>query len=505
MKKILAIDDSEINLELLFRIFKLHYPEYQFLKALSGKQGIDLAIKERPEIILLDIIMPEMNGYEVCKFLKKEATTQDIPIIMISALGQNSEERTKGLNVGADAFISKPFSQSELRAQINVALRIKKVEDLLRKRNESLELFIKDQTNKYLQNEERFLQISAHALEFYWEVDSKGVFTYVSPAIEKILFIEPQKIIGEMHYLDFFQVKDWKTKKSKIELSFMERSSFNDFELELKLSNKGKIWLAVSGFAVFDKKNNFYGFRGVCYDITTRKNAEIALNKNVRQIKNYQKKLKKLNTEITLVEERERRRIAENLHDSLGQTLSLAFIKLSSIVDENTSPHVSKVIVETSDLLDKAISESRTLTYDLSPPILYELGLIAAFKWKLEQISKNNGIQTALLGENQNINIKKEFNIFLYRIVSELLTNIIKHASANLITLNIHKGKKYYYISVEDDGIGFKKSRNQKASKEGGFGLLSIIERLDSIKGQFNIESEPGKGTRATVLIPLEE
>lgn len=505
MKKILAIDDSEINLELLFRIFKLHYPEYQFIKSLSGKDGIELAVKEKPEIILLDIIMPEMNGYEVCRFLKNEAATQNIPIIMISALGQNSEERTKGLNAGADAFISKPFSQSELRAQINVALRIKKVEDLLRKRNESLELFVKDQTNKYLQNEERFLQISAHALEFYWEVDSKGIFTYVSPAIEKILLIEPQKVTGEMHYLDFFQVKDRKPKKSKIELSFIEKSGFNDYEAELKLNDNKKIWLAVSGFAVFNKNNEFYGFRGVCYDVTTRKNAEIELNKNVRQIKSYQKKLKKLNTEITLVEERERRRIAENLHDSLGQTLSLAFIKLSSIVDENTSPHVGKVISETSELLDKAISESRALTYDLSPPILYELGLMPAFKWKLEQIRQNNGIKTKLIGEEHKIKIKKEFNIFLYRIVSELLTNIIKHASASLIILNIYKGKKYYYISVEDDGVGFRKQENKKATKGGGFGLLSITERLDSIKGQFNIDSEPGQGTKATVLIPLEE
>ncbi len=505
MKKILAIDDSEINLELLFRIFKLHYPEYEFIKALSGKDGIELAIRERPEIILLDIIMPEMNGYDVCKYLKKEFVTQNIPIIMISALGQNSEERTKGLNVGADAFISKPFSQSELRAQINVALRIKKVEDLLRKRNESLELFIKDQTNKYLENEERFLQISAHALEFYWEVDSKGIFTYVSPAVEKILYVEPSQVIGEMHYLDFFQLRELKTKKSKVEYSFLEKSSFNDYEIEIKLNNKQKIWLAVNGFAVFNKKNDFFGFRGVCYDITTRKNAEIELNKNVRQIKSYQKKLKTLNTEITLIEERERRRIAENLHDSLGQTLSLAYIKLSSIVGENTSPHINKVISETSGLLDKAISESRTLTYDLSPPILYELGLIAAFKWKLEQISQKNGIKTKLIGEDLKIKIKKEFNIFLYRIVSELLTNIIKHANANLVTLNIYIRKKYYYISVEDDGVGFKKKMNKKASKEGGFGLLSITERLDSIKGQLLIDTKPGKGTKATVLIPLEE
>jgi two-component system, sensor histidine kinase and response regulator len=185
MKKILAIDDNEINLILLNQIFKLHYPDFIFLKATSGKEGIDLAKEENPEIILLDILMPEMNGYEVCSILKKDPVTRQIPILMISALGQNPMERTKGFNAGADAFISKPFSQDELRAQIDVVLRIKKAEDLLRKGNKSLEILIKDQTTKYLQREERYLQISEHALEFYWEVDSNGIFNYVSPVIEK--------------------------------------------------------------------------------------------------------------------------------------------------------------------------------------------------------------------------------------------------------------------------------------------------------------------------------
>ncbi len=504
MRKILAIDDSEINLELLYQIFKLHYPEYKFIQATGGKEGINLAMSEMPEIILLDIIMPEINGYEVCKYLKREVSTQHIPIIMISALGQNSDERSKGLNVGADAFISKPFSQNELRAQINVALRIKKVEDLLRKRNESLELSIKDQTNKYLQNEERYLQISEHASEFYWEIDSSGIFTFVSPVIEKILAWKPQEIIGELNYQDFFQLNDPKSKKNKFEISFLERTGFNDFEISLAVENRGKIWLSISGVPVFDKTGSFFGMRGVCYDITNRKQAEIALNKHVRQIKNYQKKLKKLNTEITLIEEKERRRIAENLHDSLGQTLSIAYLKLSSIIDEEAAPKVKNVILEISDLLNEAISESRTLTYDLSPPILYELGLMSAFQWKLQQVEEKQGIETVIIGADQKIDIQKESNIFIYRIVSELIANVIKHAQATKIELEIHKGKKFYYISLRDNGVGFKNENKSKDLTKGGFGLLSITERLDSIKGQFKIESKLGEGTTATIVIPFK-
>ncbi|HKJ78469.1 MAG TPA: response regulator [Prolixibacteraceae bacterium] len=505
MKKILAIDDNEINLVLLNQIFKLYYPDFHFLQATSGKEGIEIAVQEKPEIVLLDILMPEMNGYEVCEILKNNNETHNIPILMISALGQNPIERTKGLNAGADAFISKPFSQDELRAQINVVMRIKRVEDLLRTRNDSLELFIKDQTKKYLQSEERFLQISEHASEFYWEVDSKGIFTYVSPVLEKILNVKPNDIIGEKTYIELFQLNTKKGKKSEIVESFEKQSSFNDCEIELSLHDKEKLWLSSSGFSVFDKDERFYGLRGVCYDITNRKLTEIALKKSVQQIKNYQKKLKNLNTELTLVEEKERRRIAENLHDSLGQTLSLAFIKLSSVINEEFPERVSKVINETSDLLNKAISESRTLTYDLSPPILYELGLIPAFKWKLEQIQDKHNIETIINGEDQKIDIKKEFNIFLYRIVVELLNNVLKHAKASLITLEIQKEKKFYYITVQDNGVGFKRQPKAKATMNGGFGLLSITERLDNIKGHLEINSELESGTKATVVIPNSE
>lgn len=505
MKKILAIDDNEINLILLNQIFKLHYPEFVFLKATSGREGIGLAVKESPEIVLLDILMPEMNGYEVCAHLKSDPVTRRIPILMISALGQNPQERTKGLNAGADAFISKPFSQDELRAQIDVVLRIKKAEDLLRKGNESLEILIRDQTTKYLQSEERFLQISEHALEFYWEVDSEGIFNYVSPVIEKILGVKPDDIVGEISYISLFQIDVSKEIDNPIEASFQEQSSFKDCEIELKLKGNKKTWLSVSGFATFDKNGNFYGFRGVCYDITKRKHYEIALEKSIKKIKNYQEKLKKLNTEITLVEEKERRRIAENLHDSLGQTLSLAFIKLSSVVQGDYPPRVQKTLLETSELLNNAISESRTLTYDLSPPILYELGLIPAFKWKLEQIEEKHGIKTSLIGENQEIGIKKEFNIFLYRIVAELLNNAIKHANANLIELEVKKKKNFYYISVRDNGIGFQKQLKKKTGISGGFGLMSITERLDSIKGSLEIRSELEMGTIATVILPTFE
>jgi len=206
-----------------------------------------------------------------------------------------------------------------------------------------------------------------------------------------------------------------------------------------------------------------------------------------------------------LVEERERRRIAENLHDSLGQTLSLAFLKLSSVVDEECAPKVKSVIGETSGLLDIAISESRSLTYDLSPPILYELGLIPAFKWKLEQLKEKHRITTVIIGEGQEVDVKKEYKIFLYRMVCELLTNIIKHAKASQIDVEIRKEKEFYSIIVRDNGVGFINNPNKKITKKGGFGLMSIVERIDSIKGSFEIKSKINEGTEAIIKMPFSK
>lgn len=499
MKKILAIDDNELNLELLQYIIKQQYPEFSFLKASNGTQGIQIAKEEEPELILLDILMPGLNGHEVCKILKNDSKTSHIPVMMISALGWNSDERIKGLNAGADAFISKPFNNSELQAQINVALRIKGVEDLLRKRNENLELSIKDQSTKYLRREERIHQISQHVKQFYWEIDDNGVFVYVSPVIEHILKVTPLDIIGKMRYTELFQING---KNNHLLIS--EDASVNEIEIELKL-NHSKIWLAFNSFPYFDKDGNCMGHRGVCYDITIRKKSEIELQRNIRKIERYQRKLKNLNKEIAVIEEKERRKIAENLHDSLGQTLSLAFIKLSAIEEENLPPNVKNTLTTTSELLTKAIEESRNLTYDLSPPILYELGLIAAIKWKLDQIHQKHNIITTVVGENTELRIKKESNIFLYRIVVELIQNVLKHASARSIKFIIsQKGNSYFFI-LEDDGVGVDNDKLNSKNKMGGFGLLSIRERLEGLNGHFQFVSNPGKGTKAIIEFPVSK
>ena len=155
MKKILAIDDQPDNLTTIKAVIKLHLPGCQTITALSGADGIKLAREEQPDVILLDLIMPGLDGFEVCRRLKADELTMHIPVVMVTAIKTDSESRIKGLELGADAFLSKPIDPPELMAQINVLLRIKESEDTLRNEKKNIEQIVHARTAELIQIEER--------------------------------------------------------------------------------------------------------------------------------------------------------------------------------------------------------------------------------------------------------------------------------------------------------------------------------------------------------------
>ncbi len=211
MKKILAIDDQKDNLTTIKAIVKLNMPECKVLTALSGREGIKIAEEEQPDTILLDIIMPEMDGYEVCKKLKENESTKHIPVIMITAIKTDSKSRIKGLEYGADAFLSKPIDPEELSAQVNVMLRIKDAEDKLRAEKEVLEEKVLERTkelqiaNEKLkqdiielkQAEEEIHKLAAvvkHSRELVNLSSLDGRMTFLNESGSKMLGIEPHEI-----------------------------------------------------------------------------------------------------------------------------------------------------------------------------------------------------------------------------------------------------------------------------------------------------------------------
>ncbi len=138
LKKVLVIDDNEDILSVIIAQFKKRLPEVKVVSAQSGKSGIQAAQKEKPDVILLDVVMPGLNGFDVCKVLKAHENTKHIPIIMLTAVRTGTEDRVRGLDSGADAFLAKPIEAAELVAQVKVLLRIKEAEDKLRSEKSTL-------------------------------------------------------------------------------------------------------------------------------------------------------------------------------------------------------------------------------------------------------------------------------------------------------------------------------------------------------------------------------
>jgi PAS domain S-box-containing protein len=234
-------------------------------------------------------------------------------------------------------------------------------------------------------------------------------------------------------------------------------------------------------------------------DITERKKAE-------QKLLDYQRQLKSLASELTLVEEHERRRIADELHDQISQSLVSSKIELDAL-RHSVSPRKSdQILKEVSDSLGKAIDDMRFLTFDLSFPILYELGFEAAVAaWLVDQIQEKHGIATEFEEDKQPKPLDDDVRVLVFRMVRELLFNVVKHAHAKKVKVSIRKLGNKMYVSVEDDGRGFDREKvAATAAKKGGFGLFSIRERLEQFGGHLEIESAPGCGTKAALIVPLK-
>jgi PAS domain S-box-containing protein len=241
---------------------------------------------------------------------------------------------------------------------------------------------------------------------------------------------------------------------------------------------------------------NIYGL-----DITELKEVE-------KQLLQNQAQLRTLASKLSLTEERERRRIASELHDQIGQSLAVSKIKLEALRKSCSykDKEAEKNFDEICETLGQAIVDMRSLIFDLSSPILHELGFgKAVMECLIEQIEKKHAIQTEFEDDDLPKPLDDDVQSILFRNVRELLINVVKYARANKVKVSIRRIDTQIQIIVEDDGIGFNVQEMTKtATGMGGFGLFSIQEGLDHLGGHIALESEPGHGCKVTMTAPLK-
>jgi len=219
------------------------------------------------------------------------------------------------------------------------------------------------------------------------------------------------------------------------------------------------------------------------------------------RILEYQEELRYLASQVSLTEERERRRIAVALHDRVGHTLAIAKFKLEDLQESVPAGALDEAI----RLIDQTIKDTRSLTFELSPPVLHELGFEAALEWLAKQAREQHPIEIEFSDDGLPKPLGEDMRVVLFQAVRELLVNVAKHANAKKVEVGARRSGDTIQIHVEDDGVGFDPFEvASHRGKEGGFGLFNISERLGYLDGRMEISSTPETGTRVTLIAPLK-
>ena len=385
--KILAIDDQPDNLTTLKAVVQDALPKCTLLTALTGQQGIELAKREDPDVILLDIVMPEMDGYDVCRQLKSDEKLNSIPVVFLTALRTDSESRIKALEAGAEAFLSKPLEVPELIAEVRAMAKLKVAALIQKNEKERLEAMVSERTQE--------LETSRNSL-----------------------------------------------------LNLME---------DLKTENAAR-------------------------------------NKSEQR---YRQMAQRLET----VREEERKRLARELHDDIGQILTALKIDLLMILDECTCKDgVKRKMGDMQKLLGEGIQSVHSLCRRLRPGALDDLGLDDALAGLVDDWKQRNRVECNLGVDVDDEALSDDIKTAVFRMVQEALTNVSRYAQASKVEINLVADEQTLHFSFADNGCGMEAGAENKPTS---FGLLGMHERVEALDGKLRIESAPGAGTRIEGTIPL--
>ncbi|MCJ7619088.1 MAG: sensor histidine kinase, partial [Anaerolineae bacterium] len=217
--------------------------------------------------------------------------------------------------------------------------------------------------------------------------------------------------------------------------------------------------------------------------------------------------LQELSSRLIDAQEQERKRIAQELHDELGQALTAMSINLSAIDKQlgvELDPEIAERLAETDSLITRTLEQMREMALDLRPSMLDDLGLLPALRWYVKRYENRTGILVDLEVVGLELRLPEHIETAMYRVVQEALTNVARHARANRVDIRLQRRDSIFQAFIEDDGSGFDPAEVADREAQGrGVGLVGIRERIAALGGSLEIKSHPGKGTRLTIELPL--
>jgi len=327
--------------------------------------------------------------------------------------------------------------------------------------------------------------------------NERGEWIYINDRFSEMLGYSRDEMIGRP-VTDFLSENDRTTYKEQV--ARRRKGERESYGLSWLRKDGQVIFTRMSPKAIFDESGQFKGSFAVITDMTERKRAEEAL-------KESEKQLRYLSTQLLTAQETERKRISRELHDELGQSMTVMKLRLA-FIEKNLSEHQPNLKQECEygiQYVDQMIENIRRLSRDLSPTILEDFGPSAALRWLVNNFARSYNIRVVLDMIDIDSLLPRDAHVVVYRTVQEALTNIGKHSRAKNVEVSVNQVDRLVRFSIRDDGIGFDERRvSGKTPEEKGLGLTTMKGRAQMAGGVLKILTQEGKGTLVTLEIPIE-
>ncbi|HXW54709.1 MAG TPA: PAS domain S-box protein [Candidatus Cybelea sp.] len=361
---------------------------------------------------------------------------------------------------------------------------------------------------KALRESEQRFRLLVEAVQDYaiFLLDPEGNVTSWNMGAERIKGYKAFEIIGQ-HFSRFYPEEDVRAAKPARELDIARREGRVEDEGWRVRKDGSKFWALVVITALRDRSGQVVGFAKVTRDFTERMKTQQQLEESQRRLQKSEESLRQLSVRLLRTQDEERRRIARDLHDSLGQILSVLKMKLDSLSSAAVGgdPEDGKQLALAARLTEEAVKEVRTISYLLYPPMLEELGLKSAIAWYLDGFAQRSGIKTDFRAASGFPRLAGDAELALFRVLQESLTNVHRHSGSPVADVELSIQDERAVLLIRDYGRGMPNGDFEQSYQDWmgafGVGLRGMSERLRQVGGCLELKSTPN-GTAVRAMVP---
>jgi PAS domain S-box-containing protein len=488
------------------------------IKAASAKEALEVLLKTDVAVVLMDVSMPELDGFQLAAMIRQHPRFQRTAIIFISAVHLTDLDQLKGYEHGAVDYISVPVVQELLRAKVRVFAELHRKTRQLETLNRELEQRVLERTEELARKAELLLQLNTELVGKNQELDAivstapdvifssqgDGRYEYVSERFHE--YTGSSAVSGKsVHWLDYVHSDDVDRSKA----SWMQSvQSGGNYESEYRLRSQDGTyrWFRSRAVPIRDTDGMIVKWYGTCSDIHDSKLLEQSMRDSAAELEKMVDRrtdeLRRLSIRLMTMQDQERRRIARDLHDGLGQELVLAKIVLDKMILQKSAQPPQEAWTEASSIVDRAIQQVRTMSHLLHPPLLDEVGLLSALAWYVDGLTKRSGIETSLdVRPAEFPRLAADVETAVFRIVQEALTNVFRHSEARKVWITLTQIEGMIVVAVRDDGKGIGKRIAEQQPDSVGVGMGGMKQRAKEFGGELRL-TNAHPGTLVELIIP---